>query len=441
MRRSMLGLQAWQRVPALALVAALCVSFPLAVGLSGHSVSAQDKGEAEKPAGAGEAPKPAETDLPQKKEPAEKKAPAPEPEPEPTPAFDTREALLKWFDDRRGALQTAFEQAQPAGKEAAEKALEKLRSAIRDLDTKQVVACEHYIRDHAEADDIGLVRYDRMDLLARLGRWQEAWDASLDFCARHSGLNKDLLRQASFIGADALSQIEGKEVEAASALERVIASWPESLEAQFARVGLGRMYLLLAKIAEAKRLWLAVQNRPEVQESEAEAAMVKERLLRLDQIGTVFPATKWTSAPSGDELGDQLAKLPTSKTVLWYYQSTSQPCLEELPALNALSKALPAGVTLRAVSLDKDSGVWRQFVRQESAGVPHVYEGFEGDELPWRVMKLRVVPVIVLVNDDGKLHRVDVPMSDLARTLRKWTASAVPNDQQGNAADKPAASE
>jgi hypothetical protein len=422
----------------------------------------------------------------------EKPAPAPAPEkpapeqPEPTPAkpapdpaFATRAALLAHFEPIRGELLTKLDAVRedPDHPGAAEKQLADLRDKLAAVDARHLAALRAFIAANPARDDAAIARRDVVEFCARLGKWADAADAGAAFLSLHATTNEDMTREVRYMRADALMHIEGREEDAATALKEIITVSPASREAEFARVALIRAYLYLDRVPAARDLLDKIAASSAVKDDDEAQAWVAEERQKLDRIGKAVPDCPLTPREGA---AIRTKDFTATKTVLWFWDTTSGPCLEELPlvesAVRDALKAAPGALRACSVSLNRSESAWRQWLdaaQPKPAPVPApapdpnkpvdnadknadkpaapptppaptpgpdkpaspltpYFQGLTAAtnpdgtaaELLSKKLSVAAIPLAVLINADGTVFRFDVPAVELPRVLRAWLKPA-----------------
>jgi thiol-disulfide isomerase/thioredoxin len=85
-----------------------------------------------------------------------------------------------------------------------------------------------------------------------------------------------------------------------------------------------------------------------------------------------------------------------------------KPCLDELPALEALEKAFEGkNVTFISLSIDTDKAKWKQMVESKKMSGLHLFSNRKGPIA--EDYELETVPRYILFDKNGKTVAIDAP--------------------------------
>ncbi|MCA8940493.1 MAG: hypothetical protein KDB07_11825 [Planctomycetes bacterium] len=354
------------------------------------------------------------------KEPSKEEAKPQAKKEDSTPSFADREKLLAHFEAEREVLQAKVEVEERKSSPDPKK-LQELHEGYRTIDLGALNALVKYVAENAEAKDVGPARYDVIDLSFRLGHWQAAVDAAASYLALHEKDSDDLKRQASYLRASALTNIEGKESDAVSALEGVANAYGGFLEGDLARRDLLRAYLLADKSADALKLISDIQKLKDVQDNEDALAWAKEQRHIIESVGRKVDEASFIKPDESAMTLAEIAKLG-KPFVLWYWDTRDGLSLRTQKDFEALAKANNGQFGVYAISVNKSQAVWKQHVEADKESkLTHLFEGrVDSATLSSRKLGVDRFPLAVLVNSDRSIYRFDVPVRDLKRVTKAW---------------------
>jgi|GEM_PF-2811764 len=431
-------------LPTLALSIACAVLVLTAVDASKSVARAQEKPAAEPEAKPKQDPAPAEDaskDTPESDKPAQEKPEGDAPAEAKLPDFKNYEEIVAHFEPLRAEIQQDYEQKARLRRLTPDD-VEKLNSRLKAIDEKFVDAVEVYVEKAKEWNpapaDLLPARRELVMFSSRFGEWEKTIEQADSFMEHHEKDDADSTREVSWLRADAISQIEGREEEAVKELAGFIENFGESFEAGMARMQLYRMYLYTDRVDSAKRLLHGMLELPEVIEDPNAGDFIATLIDNLGNIGEKLPDFKHQT-PEGDP--QSRANLVGKPFILWYWSSTEGVCLEELPALREVAKTWKNDLRVFPISVNGSKEAWKEFVDQEdeSSNLLHRFEGNvegEGDEkLSSTEMGFSVIPMTILVTAEGRIHRFDVPSPELERTVRAWLGEPTPDPEPAKKAD------
>lgn len=155
--------------------------------------------------------------------------------------------------------------------------------------------------------------------------------------------------------------------------------------------------------------------------------------MRFSILSTVLLALCLTGCDRGDHPGQIGSKAPDFTVndgstrihladyrgrvvVLNFWATWCAPCLEELPSLQRLQKAMPQ-VQVITVSIDDDSEAYRSFLKQYDLGLLSVRNGSEGANLKFGSVR---VPETFVIDRNGVMRRKFIG-------AQQWTSPEILN--------------
>ncbi|MBK9975651.1 MAG: redoxin family protein [Planctomycetes bacterium] len=326
--------------------------------------------------------------------------------------YATYDALFDDFDKRRKVLITQFERLQQ--KERVEpNELRKAEGELMALDHEYAGALRMYIDNHTGAKDLMPARFENAVTLSRLeDRLQDAVKAADEFLKNHA--DSDLAPDARFVKAQTLFRMPGSEDVALVALEQFIEKHPERQDANAARMMRVRTLLFLDRVADAKRALDMLIKSDKVKGDEDARAFLQGQLDALDWIGRDMPAF---SIKDVDGKALASADWIDKPYLVFVWDTTSAPCLGELPFVQEVHKRHGEKMPVLGISVNESKPAFEQWlgrnpdaIKFRSAWMDRVEEGTLIKKL-----SVSVIPFNVLVDAKGKVYRYDVRSDDLMR--------------------------
>lgn len=349
--------------------------------------------------------------------------------------FDSYAAIVDHFEPLRAEIQQEYEKKARVARMKPED-IEALNAQLKAVDQRFVKAVKAYVEKVSSADpapkDLLPARRELVMFASRFGEWEDTITLADTFIAEHASGDEDSTREVRWLRADALSQLQGREEDAVKALKGVLETYDTSFEAGLARMRLYQMYLFLDQVDSARRLILDMFELPEV-ESDPDAQDYLATLLdNLGNIGDDVPDFDFET-PEGDK--HARANLIGKPFILWYWDSTQGICLDELEGLREVANKWKRDLKVFPMSVNASKEAWLEFVKSdEESALLHRFEGnIEGegdDRLSSTKMGFNVIPMTILVDADGEVHRFDVPSHELERTITHWIGEPSPEPEK-----------
>ncbi len=340
--------------------------------------------------------------------------------PESDPGFDSFEALLAYFDPYRGKLQTSFEEIERSRIPETEE-LQRYQEAHQTLDKRIHRALQSYISQHPKAEDLGIARHERVMISSKLGHWNDVLVEAQSFLEHHRQENQDLSREVLYLKADAFFSLVGREAEAAEAFKSMIETYPQSFEADLSRAKLLQTYLYLDKVEHAHELLQSMQELEHVVQDQGASEFIVTQKANLSKVGQELPNFQWLTLEDQELTRISIVGQPL---LFWYWDSNSAPSLGEEPLIQKLAEEWQDKLKVYMVSVNQNKNVWKQYVTQHPQDhAIHVFEGRDAPETSAKQLGIQVLPTSVLIDQEGKVYRFDLPLPQLERTLKLWLSA------------------
>ncbi|MBW3600001.1 MAG: redoxin domain-containing protein [Planctomycetes bacterium] len=196
-------------------------------------------------------------------------------------------------------------------------------------------------------------------------------------------------------------------------LESFVNKYPESDDASEAMIQLALGLEFAGKDDEARKFYeRIVHNDPTGPRAKKAAGALK----RLDSVGK-------TLAFRGTMLDGRtldLSSLRGKWVVLHYWATWCEPCKEDMKTLKEMqAKHASKGLTLVGVNLDSQRADAAAFLRTNSYPWYHIWEEGGLDGRPANELGVLTLPTMLLIDDQGKVVRRNLHVSELAGELEK----------------------
>jgi len=331
-------------------------------------------------------------------------------------SFSGYNELFDHFDKRRKVLITRFERLREKERVEPED-LRKAEDELVALDREYCAALRTYVDEHPGANDLMPARFEMTVSLSRLeDRLEDALKAADEFLRHHA--DAELAADARFVKAQTLFRIAEREVEALAALEQFIEKHGERPEADAARMMRVRTLMLLDRTADARRALEALLKSDKVKGDDAARAHIQGLLDALDWVGRDVPQFELADTAGKPVKTADLAGKPA---LLFVWDTTSEPCLGELPFVLQAQKQHGEKLAILGVSVNESRTALEQWLARQKETVKFrnvwIDRAEEGTLL--KKLAVRAIPFNILLDAQGKVYRYDVRSDDMLRYVAR----------------------
>lgn len=330
--------------------------------------------------------------------------------------FAAYNELFDSFDKRRQVLITRFERLREKDRVEPED-MRKAEAELVALDREYCAALRLYVDTHPGANDLMPARFEMTVSLSRLeDKLADAVKAADEFLKHHA--DAELAPDARFVRAQTLFRIEGREQDAVQALEEFIQKHADRKEADAARMMRVRMLMLLDRLTDAKRALEALQTSDRVKDDEGAKAHVSGLLDAIDWSGRELPAFELTDTAGKAMKSADFAGKPL---LIYIWDTTSAPCLGELPFIQEAKKRHGEKMNIVGISVNESRAALEQWLgrNKDTVTFPNAWIDREQEGTLLKKLAVKVIPFNLMVDAQGKVYRYDVRSDDMLRYAGK----------------------
>lgn len=326
------------------------------------------------------------------------------------------DALFDDFDKRRQVLITRFERLrEKPSPDAAD--LRKAEEELVALDREYAGALRSYVDNNPTAKDLMPARFEMTVTLSRLeDRLEDSIKAADEFLRHHE--DAELAPDARFIRAQTLFRVASREADALAALELFIEKHGDRNEADSARMMRIRLLQLMDRPADSRRALEALLKSDRVKDDEQAKAYLQGMVDALDWIGRELPAFALKDTTGKAVANTDLAGKPS---IIFVWDTTSAPCLGELPFVQEVQKRHGETLTVLGIGVNESQAAFEQWLTRNAEDIKfrNVWIDREEEGSLLKKLNVSVIPFNLIVDAAGKVWRYDVRSDDLLRYAAK----------------------